>query len=370
MFETEVTGKLYDGQSSRAHSVVVTVCDHKGSPALEIAQKDETCLYWPTLDLRELSDQARNEGIVLHLAGDNPARLIIPHGHAEDVIRQISPLLGKRDVQKSMLRKLVLWGAGAVASVVLILLVILPAMSDQLATMIPPEREAALGRTSLKQIEKYLSKSGKPLACRNKAGVAALDKMVARLSVGVDIPYDLNVQVFRYPMLNAFAVPGGNIVLFEGLIKASQTPEEVAGVLAHEIGHVFAHDPTRLTLRSAGSAGILGMVFGDFAGGFAALVITERLINASYAQAAEAGADSYAHGVLRKSGLPSAPLGDFFEKLKKKYGDKQGLMSHLASHPNLTGRAKAARAASTVSGMNFEPILSKQEWQDLRGICS
>ncbi len=369
MFRSDVTAKYFDGQSARVHMVAVTVCDHLGAPALEIVQPDKPPLYWPTLALRELTDQARDEGIVLQLDGEGEARLIIPHGHAEDVIRQISPNLRKRPVKKTMLRKLMFWGGGAAASVALILLVILPAMSDQLATMIPPQREAALGRTALKQIERFMLGSQKSLTCTDKAGVKALDKMIARLTEGADIPYDLNVQVFDHKMVNAFAVPGGNVVIFDGLIKASDTPEEVAGVLAHEIGHVFHRDPTRLTLRSAGSAGILGMVFGDFAGGFATLVVTERLINASYAQAAETGADVYAHGVLRKTGLPSAPMGDFFDKLKKKNGDDKGLMSHLASHPNLAGRAKAARDASAVSVDDFEAILTKAEWQDLRGIC-
>jgi len=369
MFEHEVTAQFFDGQSARAYEAALTVVRHDGKPTLLIECAGKPDVLWPVNHLRELSNQARNQGIVLQLDGDDTARLIVPQDHAEEVIREISPNLRKRSVSGKMVRKLVLWAGGAAASVAVILLVILPAMSDQLATMIPPAREAALGRTALKQIERFMLGSQKSLTCTNKAGVAALNKMTARLAKGADIPYDLNVQVYNHKLVNAFAVPGGNVVIFDGLIKIADTPEEVAGVLAHEIGHVFYRDPTRLTLRSASSAGILGMVFGDFAGGFAALVITERLINASYAQDAEAGADVFAYQVLNKVGLPSAPLGDFFDKLKKKYGDDEGLMSHLASHPNLAGRAKAARQASTVSADTFEAILTSEEWADLRRIC-
>ncbi|MCP5086498.1 MAG: M48 family metallopeptidase, partial [Rhodobacteraceae bacterium] len=300
---------------------------------------------------------------------DDLARLIVPHGHAEDVIREISGNLGKRRVQKGMIRKLVFWVGGAVASVALIMFVILPSMADQLAKMIPPEREAALGRTALRQIERYMLGSENSLGCTSPKGLHALQKMTTRLTVQADIPYDLNVQVFNHPMVNAFAVPGGNVVLFEGLLKAADTPEEVAGVLAHEIGHVVHRDPTRLTLRSAGSVGILGMVFGDFAGGFFALVLAEQLISASYAQDAEAGADAYAHDALAAAGLPSQPFAGFFLKLKDKYGDSDGLMSHLASHPDLVGRAAAAEAADAVGEGGFEAVLTEAEWADLKGVC-
>ena len=63
-------------------------------------------------------------------------------------------------------------------------------------------------------------------------------------------------MVRQHKTINAFAVPGGNVVLFEGLLDAARSPEEVAGVLGHEVGHVMNRDPMRLNLRSAGSVGI------------------------------------------------------------------------------------------------------------------
>ena len=365
----KVAAKFFDGRSARPRDALVSISRRYGDPALLIEAEGMPPLYWRMQNLRELTDQARDEGIVLQHAEDDLARLIVPHGHAEDAIRQVSSDLGKRVVKKGMVRKLVIWTGGAVASVVLIMFVILPALSDQLATMIPPEREAAMGRTALRQIERFLLGSEKSLACTDEKGLAALAKMTARLTAGADIPYELNVQVYNHPMVNAFAVPGGNVVLFEGLLKAADTPEEVAGVLAHELGHVVNRDPTRLTLRSAGSVGILGMVFGDFAGGFFALVLAEQLIRASYAQDAEAGADLFAHETLRRAGLPSAPFGGFFLKLRDKYGDSDGLISHLASHPDLAGRAAAAEAADTVGGAAYEAVLTAAEWRDLQGVC-
>ncbi len=369
MFDQGVSAKFFDGQSARSHKVTVRVVDHENGSALLIEQDGQAPQYWPVQHLRELRHQARDEGIVLRLDGSDPARLIIPHGPAEDIIRKISPDLNQRHIPKSMQRKLLIWAGGAIASVSLILLVLLPVLSGQLAKMIPLSREIALGRTTIEQIDKYLSKSDKSLTCHSEAGDLALAKMITRLTSRADLPYQLNVRIFNYNQENAFAVPGGYIVLFSGLIKAAASAEEVAGVLAHEIGHVVHRDSTRRTLRTAGSAGIIGMIFGDFAGGFAVLAVTKQLINAQYSQGAESSADSFAHELLAKAGLPSAPMGDFFDKLKKKYGGKTGLMSHLASHPELGKRAEKARNASVVSIEKFTPILSESDWESLRQIC-
>ena len=64
--------------------------------------------------------------------------------------------------------------------------------------------------------------------------------MVARLDADARLPYPLRVSVLDHGMANALAVPGGRILIFRGLLEAADNPEEVAGVLAHEIGHVAA----------------------------------------------------------------------------------------------------------------------------------
>jgi predicted Zn-dependent protease len=237
--------------------------------------------------------------------------------------------------------------------------------------MIPVEKEIALGRASLKQIEQLLGYGeDKSLTCTGVKGQLALDKMTARLTAHFDSPYPLDIKVFNDEMPNAFAVPGGHIVLFDGLLKMADSPEEVAAVLGHEIGHVINRDPTRLTLRSAGSVGILGMVFGDFAGGAVALIVAERLIAADYSREAEADADSFAHNLLQDAKLPSAPMARFFEKLKDKYGDGPKLLSHIASHPDLQGRADAANNADVIGEGSFDAVLSASEWKDLQGMCA
>ena len=68
--------------------------------------------------------------------------------------------------------------------------------------------------------------------------------------------------------------------------------------------------------------------------------------------------------------LPSAPMADFFDRLNEEYGGGPELLSHLASHPDLAGRAKAAHEADIIGDGSFEAALSPSEWDDLRQICA
>jgi predicted Zn-dependent protease len=206
--------------------------------------------------------------------------------------------------------------------------------------------------------------------CERPAGTAALATMTAALTEGLNLPYEIKVHVLDGDIVNAFALPGGHVVFFRGLIDAAERPEEVAAVYAHELGHVVHRDPTRSALRSAGSIGVLGLLLGDFAGGTVVLFITERLIDATYSQRAEAEADAFAHARMIAAGLRPDALASMFERLRAKYGDSDdGFLKHFAAHPTLGNRIEAARRAS--AGLETAPkdLLSPEAWQDLKAIC-
>ena len=169
-------------------------------------------------------------------------------------------------------------------------------------------------------------------------------------------------------MVNAFALPGGYVVFFRGLIEKAEEPEEVAAVFAHEVGHIAARDPTRIALRSAGSIGVLGLLLGDFAGGAVVLFLAERIIQADYTQEAEGAADTFAHKVLLAADLPPSAIATFFERLDAENDEDAGLMAHFMTHPALGDRIAAARAAEPADA-EFRPLLTPQEWSALQSIC-
>lgn len=369
--ENDAFADYMDGQTGRVQRVRMATLNTPAGEVLRILLPDgETKVDWPLADIREIPDMADGKQLMLGLAGDYPARLFIDD---KDLAKELAPLfpdLKRRHKDPNVLRRLLMLGTASIASVALIVFVLVPVMADQLATMLPAKGEKALGDSTFEQIRSALAENteiGLPL-CEEPEGRAALEKMRARLIPGTDFPYPISIHVLDHAMVNAFALPGGHIVLFRGLLNDATSPEEVAGVLGHEMGHVEHRDPTRLALRSAGSVGVLGLLLGDFAGGAVVLFLTERLIQAQYSRGAEAGSDVYAHALLSKAELPTAPMGDFFLRLQSEHGDEEGLLSHLASHPNLQGRADAAVAADRV-GADYTPVLTPTEWQALRSIC-
>lgn len=366
-------GKYFDGNTAVKHDVTVRLDQGPSQePGLLIIQstKGTVLASWKLSDLRQARDQARGTGMVLFNSDANMARLILPDSKACAKITTLAANLHKRKKNPALLRRVMVWGGVASAAVVLILFVLVPALANQLANSMAPEKEIALGRQALTQIERVMGAETKgDLTCNAPDGRQALDKMTARLTQTAAIPYDLDVRVFNNDTINAFALPGGHIVLVDGLLQAADSPEEVAGVLAHEMGHVINRDPTRLTLQAAGTVGILGMVLGDFSGGALVLLLTEKLVRASYSQKAETLADMFSIKTLAQSKLPSAPFGQFFLKLETKYGDQPGLLSHLASHPDLTGRAQNAANGDTIGNVDFAAVLTAGEWQDLKSIC-
>lgn len=357
-----------DGERARIERVEIVL-----SPdALTILRPEHEALHWLADELRELPDQADRETLVLTRAGDPLARLMIADATIAALLRRNAPRLHKRPPVENK-RRIFGWGLGAIASVALIIFVLVPVMANQLAVYLPPEGEKALGDATFERIRAALGEDMLPVeACEGPEGLAALAAMEARLNAGPDLPYEVDITVLDHDLVNAFAMPGGRIVLFRGLIEEAESPDEVAAVLAHELGHVVNRDPTRDALRLAGSVGVLGLIFGDFAGGTVVLMLANELINAKYSQSAETGADDYAHALLTEADLPPAALGTFFERLRDEYGDAEGLAAHFSTHPQMTARIEAAAAAQELAanaGHAGAPSLDAAQWRALRGIC-
>lgn len=355
-------------QGERAHLTRVRVdCLPE---ALFLVMPDGQQVTWRWANLRRLRDQADRRVMVLSRKGDPVTRLYLADQTAQNYVTKLALSLRKRE-RSTPLSKVVLWAGGAVASVAAIIFLLVPLMAAQLAEILPPEGEKALGDTTFEQIRTALSETGfedQLRICDDRTGLAAMQAMYSRLNPQADLPYDVQIHILDHPMVNAFALPGGRLVFFRGLLEEAANPDEVAAVLAHEIGHVVYRDPTRDALRSAGSLGVLGLLFGDFAGGTVALFIANQLINASYSQAAETRADDYAHGLLEKANISPVALGTFFERLHEEHGDAEGIIAHFASHPQMTDRISAAQSAVDPK-RTYDTILDAQSWRDLQTVC-
>ncbi|MCB2137008.1 MAG: M48 family metallopeptidase [Rhodobacteraceae bacterium] len=373
-----VRADFYDGLTARRHAVAVAPSTDGLALVIVFADGGTAPLTWRFDHLRALADQSGAETLTLTVLSDtddeaprDPARLVISDPAAVNWLRRTRPGLFRRDIRPGTMRKVAIWLGGATAAVLLMLFVILPGLADFLATRLPLDSEVALGRTAMAQMERLLGAERIGASrCESPEGLAALDRLKDRLVGERQLDYDLALTVFDNDMVNAFAVPGGQIVIVAGLLETVDSADAVAAVLAHEIGHVVARDPVRLSLRAAGSAGILSLVLGDVTGGTALALIGDQLMQASYTRGAEAAADEFAIGLLNEAGISTEGMADFFDQIAGMSGN---IPEYLSTHPQSEGRKDraAANAAQRVTdGQATTPALSEADWAALQAICN
>ena len=367
---TWVDARYFDGRLAQRRQVFVSldaqnqrliIHDHSGAE-LDI---------WPLETLRRLHDDA-GIGLVLRSGAVDPgeARLVLSNARAIAAIKAACPNLSKTTVAGRTWGKIAVWLGASATALALMIFGIVPALAGRLAVFIPPEREARVGSAVLRQIELILSKEEAGVwHCTNPKGQAALEHMVQALQHGQEFPYAIQVGVVDHKMINAFALPGGHIIVMRGLIEMSETPEQLAAVMAHELGHVAQRDPIVQALRAAGTAGLLSLVLGDATGGTVLALIGERLITAKNSRDVEARADDFALAQLAKAGVSPEALAEFFELLLQEMRDPDFDMGWISSHPPSVSRAAHARAA-VQTAQNYNKSVSSEEWQAIQQICA
>jgi Zn-dependent protease with chaperone function len=258
----------------------------------------------------------------------------------------------------------------AVTSLLLVAWFGVPAAAGRVAPLLPVAVERKLGAAVDLQVRNALDTRGAGAAfeCGADSGHAearaALARLKGRMERAAALPLPLTLTVVRRGEANAFAIPGGRIYVFEGLIDAARDADELAGVLAHEIGHVAHRDGTRAVLQGAGLSFLFGMLLGDFVGGGAVVIAAKSVLQSSYSRDVEAAADVYAVGLMRKAGGDGRALAAILARIG---GATEPGTAILRDHPDTKARVAAIeRLAGRPAG---KALLSPAEWTALRGIC-
>jgi beta-barrel assembly-enhancing protease len=204
--------------------------------------------------------------------------------------------------------------------------------------------------------------------CTDTDGVAALDSLVKRLGATGKVT---SVAVLDWGLMNAFAAPGGHVVLTRAIIEKASNPDEIAGVLAHEIGHSLELHPEAGLVRSVGFWALIQMVFTGTPGalGNAGTVLAQLAYTRSY----EREADAIALKLLKEAGISHRPFAGFFKRMDgkepvKPTTSKRGIFSNdmLQTHPPTAERIRTIEAQPDYPAT---PALTAVQWQALRKIC-
>ena len=170
--------------------------------------------------------------------------------------------------------------------------------------------------------------------------VDELERLTSPLLQAIDDNrYEFRLHILADPTLNAFAIPGGHVVIHTGLILNADTPEEVVGILAHEVAHVTGQHSIRQIISSAGLVLLVQAFFGDASGILA--LITQRsalLLTQKFSRDHEREADEVGWNYLLKANVNPEGMITFFEKLRAE-SEKSGLseleesLNFLSTHP-------------------------------------
>jgi Zn-dependent protease with chaperone function len=349
----------YDGMSARPRRVEVAL----GADELTAAEDGTIVANWRYADLCR-RDAPATVLRVASLKGPQLARLdIADQALAADLLRRAGPLLGGGGTSGRAALAIVLWSLAAAGSLVATVVYVVPLVADRLAHFVPVALEQRLGQATDNQVRALIGRT----TCAEPEGRAALAALTAKLTAKASLPMPVEVQVLSSPIPNAFALPGGRIYLLSSLLDRAQSVDEVAGVLAHEMGHVAHRDGLRVLIQNGGTSFLLGLLFGDVLGGGAIVYVGTLLVNSAYSRDAEQAADGFAADVMRGLGRSPRPLGVFLGRLVKEEGGELRALAFLQTHPPTDQRLAALSRAEPASP--GEPLLSESEWQSLRAIC-
>ncbi|HUO44778.1 MAG TPA: M48 family metallopeptidase [Burkholderiales bacterium] len=230
-----------------------------------------------------------------------------------------------------------------------------PLAAKTVTRWMPRQVETVLGDQSLASIDKTVcSPSGLPAGRQQQ-----LRSGFSALTSGLDdrYSYRLEFRDCRRIGPNAFALPGGTIVITDSLIELATDDRQITAVLAHEIGHVRNRHGLRLVLQGAGAAALISTLAGDAVSITAlAAALPTLLLETGYSREFETEADTYAFKRLKEIGLSPKYFADMLTRLqtahseKQKAADKSGngrsennrVFDYLSTHPDTAERIQRA----------------------------
>jgi Zn-dependent protease with chaperone function len=345
--------RYFDGTTPTAHEVEVEV----NNMVLEITKNHEVVDHWPLKLLYR--DDAHFTKVVIACEGEDDARLELEDTRLLNEFAPKKPLSAKNNV-KFTPKQVALWSVGVIVAISILFLMIKP-VTKFIAKRVSHETE----RTLLTQMERI-----KPATCAlNMEQSFALENLLSKIypQSEEDKSLGLRVQILDSAQVNAFALPGAQIWVMKGLLKEAKTPEELAGILAHEVEHVKQRHVLESLVRGALFTSLLSLAVGDASGVFLVDPHTAMsIISLNFDREMESSADEGALRRLEAANVSSQGMADFFERNKEKFGSK--IPGFLSTHPADAERMKKF-SVNKEKEKSFSSVLSEKEWQILKTAC-
>jgi beta-barrel assembly-enhancing protease len=326
MFE----GKYYNGRTSKGMPAFITLEPTYIKVAWQAGEETGTEIW----HLSEIHKTEFNDATTVLEYGDFPRQSIavFEQGFKEALEQQYRDakfLSSKYNYfQKTGMKGLLIGGVSLLALALVLFVWGIPALAEKAAAHFPEAYEQAMGE----QLHNHMM-LGQTI---DSAKTEALQKYLAALEVKSDFP--ITVTVVKNDMVNAFAVPGGFIVVHDAILDKMERHEELAGLLGHEIGHVQMRHSTKALARSLSYYMLLSILFGDVSG-IAAVIVdnASTFTNLEYSRTAESDSDKAGLELLQQNKLNPKGMVWLMERLNS---NEPEFLKFISTHPSTNDRIK------------------------------
>ena len=364
-----IVARYYDGKSAAVRLVHLHYLAEydTGALLLNAAEDGHVIMRWPAEGLHAVP--GRRDQLRLASSAQPGARVVVEGADTIARIRATLPVLQNKQRQESGRQiRLAVTATLALAAVIAAYLYGVPLLAGRIVALVPPAWEQRLGATVASQMETSLG--GFALCAPDPDSLAnrALTRFGQAALAGSGTPFALNINVARSDIPNAFAIPGGQVYFLSALLDQAQTPDEFAGVLAHEIGHVAHRHGMEQLISSAGTGALIGFILGDMTGISLAAGLGSTIIDARFSREAERQADVFAAQVAQRLDFDPTGLADLLDRVGRD-DDVARALALLSTHPLTDDRKTALGDLSAQRPAGLEPPFSPAEWRAIKAMC-
>lgn len=351
-------GKYYNGRSSKGMPAQISLAPD-GLQIDYCADQETGTVHWETAGIHQ---SEFNDATTLLRYGKFPQQSIsvVDKGFREALQQHYRGAAFLKSGYNSVLSL----GCSGIAILTLSLLGLLvafviwgvPALADRVAMHFPQSYERQLGQQLYTQmLQGYQIDEEK---------TAALNEYLHQLDT--DLEYPITAAVVTSSDVNAFAIPGGYVIVYDGILDKMEHHEELAALLGHELAHVQKRHSLRAMTRSLSYYMLASLLFGDISGVAAVLVDNaSALRNLEYSRSLELEADREGLELLRRNKLNPQGMVLLMERLQM--ASESEMLAFFSTHPNTSDRIKVL---NELIGENEQPHTKNPEleryWEQLK----
>ena len=326
--------------SHHAEPVEATVLVYEKNISIGFRQADgKNCkLSWAVRDVEVVFDNSIQATKITTIK-EPVGKLTINGKNAKDFIVQAQEELNKpwhkKDSTKEWVRNLLIF-LGVCAVLVTVYFLIVPWMSEKMASTVSIKTEEQFGNA----VYDALTLSSQ----EDKESTIVLNDFFKEMKVAT--AYNIRITVVNSEVVNAFALPGGNIVVYSALLSELKTYPELAALLSHEFTHVNNKHSTKSISRLMGSRVFLNFLFGKF-GSVTSVMIdqADKFKSLTYSRSLEQEADLKGLDIMKERKIDPQGFALLFKHLENS-ATASALPEFLGSHPDIDKRIDYIRDAS------------------------